>query len=333
MSELDKTTLFANGDAHIYGTIPLATTTKPESTIVLLGHDIAPYVQLTRIQKYGGVLLLWWPFAWSLTIAATTLNLSFFEFSSGLLYSFVFANLLRSAGCIWNDILDRDFDRQVERTKNRPLASGRATVKGALVFLLMHLVFLVAMLHPLNQFARIVGFFAIFFFPGLYPLMKRITYWPQAWLGLTMNIGVPLTWAAISGECPTPALVFYAGTWAWCIWYDTIYACQDKKDDVNAGIKSTAVLFDSYTKVILAFFGMITFGCFSVAGYLNGSHWTYYVVTVLGGMAHFGWQWSKVDLDSPKSCWKMFTSNAFSFGYVIWTGLLIEYIMTAYMRL
>ncbi|KAG2014207.1 4-hydroxybenzoate polyprenyl transferase [Coprinopsis cinerea AmutBmut pab1-1] len=330
INDLDKT--IPNELPHSdYGAIATPTTPKSKQAIIYLCYDITPWVQLTRIQKYGGALLLFWPFAWSLTIAATALKLPLPTYLVYLGYCFVFANLLRSAGCIWNDILDRDLDRQVERTKNRPLASGAATVKGALVFLSIHLVFLVAMLEPLNTFARAVGLIAIFILPGLYPLMKRITYWPQAWLGLAMNAGVPLTWASLTGQCSSPDLVFFAGTWAWCIWYDTIYACQDKKDDVSAGIKSTAVLFDQYTKAILVFFGILTFGCFSAAGYLNGASYPYYFVTILGGITHFVWQLRGVNLDNPKSCWKMFASNAYSFGYIMWGGILIEYLMSVFL--
>ncbi|EAU82425.2 4-hydroxybenzoate polyprenyl transferase [Coprinopsis cinerea okayama7 len=278
INDLDKT--IPNELPHSdYGAIATPTTPKSKQAIIYLCYDITPWVQLTRIQKYGGALLLFWPFAWSLTIAATALKLPLPTYLVYLGYSFVFANLLRSAGCIWNDILDRDLDRQV----------------------------------------------------GLYPLMKRITYWPQAWLGLAMNAGVPLTWASLTGQCSSPDLVFFAGTWAWCIWYDTIYACQDKKDDVSAGIKSTAVLFDQYTKAILVFFGILTFGCFSAAGYLNGASYPYYFVTILGGITHFVWQLRGVNLDNPKSCWKMFASNAYSFGYIMWGGILIEYLMSVFL--
>ncbi|KAH6890103.1 prenyltransferase [Coprinopsis sp. MPI-PUGE-AT-0042] len=276
----------------------------PRPAMSLLGHDITPYVQLTRVQKYGGVLLIFWPF--------------------------VIINIHSGAGCIWNDILDRDFDRQVERTKSRPLASGVVKVQGALIFLSVHLILLVAMLYPLNKFARKIGLLTIFFFPGLYPLMKRVTYWPQAWLGFAMNMGIPLTWAAISGACPRSASVFFAGAWAWSIWYDTIYACQDKKDDVNVGIKSTAVLFDQYTRQILALFGATILGCFAMAGYLSHLHWAYYAVTIVGALAHLTWQLKTVDLDSPKSCWKMFAANAYSFGSVVYSGLLVEYLCSAY---
>lgn len=145
-----------------------------------------------------------------------------------------------------------------------------------------------------------------------------------------MNMGIPLTWAAISGAFPRSASVFFAGAWAWSIWYgeymckcllvaqkltftiDTIYACQDKKDDVNVGIKSTAVLFDQYTRQILALFGATILGCFAMAGYLSHLHWAYYAVTVVGALAHLVWQLKTVDLDNPKSCWKMVSLSTMS---------------------
>jgi len=234
---------------------------------------------------------------------------------------------LAGGGCIWNDIVDIDIDAKVERTKNRPLPTGRVSVPEALVFMSVHLVLMVIMLYPLKHVALLLGLLAIGPLPGIYPFMKRITYWPQAWLGIALNVGAPFGSAIFTGEVSKESLVLAIGGWSWTIWYDTIYACQDKKDDVKAGVKSTALLFGAYTKPILFLFGSLLVGSWLYCGIANGSHVCYFVSTVVGGAFLLLKQIWNVDLDTPKSCLETFQNNGLLIGPVVWVGFLADYLM------
>jgi len=230
------------------------------------------------------------------------------------------------AGCIWNDILDREFDRQVERTKNRPIASGAISVPGALVFLFIHLAIMFRMIWSFDPVAFQFGVISIVVLPGIYPFMKRITYWPQAWLGLAMNVGAPMAWLGVGHGLPPSILTLYAGCWAWTMWYDTIYACQDKRDDVKAGVKSTAILFGAYIKPILAAFASALVISLWVAGQMNNMGIYYKAISVGGGALYLAIDMLTVDLDSPESCWASFHRNGFQFGSLVWAGVLADYI-------
>ncbi|KAG6817819.1 hypothetical protein H0H87_003227 [Tephrocybe sp. NHM501043] len=157
--------------------------------------------------------------------------------------------------------------------------------------------------------------------------MKRVTYWPQAWLGIAINIGISMAWATTTATIPANSLVLSAGCFFWTLWYDTIYACQDKKDDVQAGVKSTALLFGSRVKQILAVFGMVFMTALTISGIMNGQSLAFFLLSVLGGSLHMIWQLYSVDVDSPKSCWRTFEINGFYFGAVIEMGLLLDYIL------
>ncbi|KAL0952691.1 hypothetical protein HGRIS_006930 [Hohenbuehelia grisea] len=233
------------------------------------------------------------------------------------------------AGCIWNDILDRDFDAKVERTKTRPLASGQITVFGALVFLLVHLSILVAMVWDSNEVLWRVSLLGIFPLPGIYPLMKRIMYWPNAWLGVAINIGVPIASAALTGQITKSAQCLLFACWSWTVWYDTIYAAQDKRDDITAGVKSSAILFEPYgLKNVLSIFGLAFVGSLVTAGVLNGHGLPFYLAAVGCGGLHLAIQLYHVDLDSPKSCHQAFESNGYMFGFIIWSGFFLDYILS-----
>ncbi|KAJ7242034.1 4-hydroxybenzoate polyprenyl transferase [Mycena rebaudengoi] len=272
-------------------------------------------------------MLVFWPYAWGLTMTARAVMLPFPRFCYLLLCGFIGAALShRSAGCVWNDILDRKFDRQVERTKLRPIASGRISVLAAVAFLWAHLGIMLWMVWDVNSLAWKIATVTMFPLAGLYPLMKRITDWPQAWLGISMNAGVAMAWAFLTGSIPRSAISLFAGTWAWTIWYDTIYACQDKKDDVKAGIKSTALLFGSSVKVVLAFFASLMMSGLVGAGVLNNHQLPYFIFSVFGASIYLAVQLYAVDTDSPKSCWRAFHRNGFNLGALIWTGFLADYI-------
>ncbi|KAJ6481025.1 4-hydroxybenzoate polyprenyl transferase [Mycena sanguinolenta] len=303
---------------------------KSHSLTHTIGARLRPWIDLTRVSFFAGTMLVFWPYAWGLTMAARTANVPIAQFFYLLFCGFVGASLSHSAGCVWNDILDRNFDRQVERTKGRPLASGEISVREAFIFLWAHLGIMLWMVQDVNDLAWKIALVAMFPLAGMYPVMKRITYWPQAWLGISImiNAGGIMAWAFITGTIPTSALALFGGTWAWTIWYDTIYACQDKKDDVKAGVKSTALLFGNSIKAVLALFAFMMMSGLILAGILNGHELPYFLLSVGGGSVYLAVQLYAVDTDSPKSCWAAFHRNGFHLGALIWSGFLVDYIWT-----
>ncbi|TFK56929.1 UbiA prenyltransferase [Heliocybe sulcata] len=236
---------------------------------------------------------------------------------------FAGSTLLHCAACTINDICDRDFDAQVERCKNRPLVSGAVSMFGAWVFLFLQVaVFFWALSYvPMNAF--LCGSFGVFPLHAFYPLMKRVTNWPQAWLGLAMNWGLPTAWliAAPNDYQYPPVWALTFGTLCWTIVYDTIYACQDRKDDVKAGVNSTAVLFGDYVKPILSMFAAMFVATLAYAGYATGQGWVYYTVSVGGCAAHLLWQLVTLDTEDPQDCWNKFDANGY-LGYVVLAGQL-----------
>ena len=264
---------------------------------------LRPWLKLARVDRPIGVWLLMWPCWWAAGLAAD----GAWPDPRLLVLFAVGAFVMRAAGCVINDIMDRDFDARVARTKTRPLASGAISVPGALAFLTLLLLAGLAVLVQLDQAAILVGA-ASLGLVALYPFMKRITYWPQLFLGLTFSWGALVGWAAVKGELGLPALVLYAGCIAWTIGYDTIYAHQDKEDDVAIGVKSTALRFGGKTKPwVSGFYTLFMLGLI-VAGGLAGLAWPFYVL-LLAVAAHFVWQVRTADLDDPRSCQKRFVSN------------------------
>lgn len=289
--------------------------------------DIWRWIELSRVHKFAGSMLIVWPCTWGMTMAARPLSLPLHTYATNFTYGLVGAALLHSAGCVWNDILDREFDRQVERTKHRPIADGRVSVQGALVFLAMHLVLLLALLWPLNTLAWKLGLITIFPLAGIYPLMKRVTYWPQAWLGLAINAISLVAWSALRAQLHFASGALMVGLWCWTLYYDTIYACQDKRDDVQAGVKSTALLFGGHVKRILAVFATSLVTCLAVVGALNNQGIPYFILTVGGAAVHLTMQLRNLDVDDPKSCLDAFESNGFTLGEIVWGGLFVDYIL------
>jgi len=264
-----------------------------------------PYVRLMRLDRPIGTWLLLFPCWWSLAMASPG-----FDWGT-LYYAALFAVgavVMRGAGCTVNDIADRDFDAQVERTRNRPIASNQISRRQALVFLAGQLLVGLLVLVQFQPFAIMVGVASLaLVFP--YPLMKRFTDWPQAWLGLTFNWGALLGWAAVRGTIELPALALYGAGLFWTLGYDTIYAHQDKEDDVMVGIKSTALTLGDATKQWLwVFYGM------AVAGYGAGVSWVFYPLLALAG-AHLAWQAWIVDVDNSALCLDIFRSNRW-FGWL-----------------
>ncbi|KAI3428667.1 hypothetical protein D9Q98_007490 [Chlorella vulgaris] len=284
-----------------------------------LPQSWVPYAQLMRLDKPIGTWLLAWPCFWSICLAAPPGTLPDLRllalFGSG-------AVLLRGAGCTVNDLWDRELDKQVERTRSRPLAAGTVTPLQAVAFLGLQLSAGLAILLQLNPYSQLLGASSLALV-ATYPLMKRITGWPQAFLGLTFNWGALLGWAAVHGSCDWGVVLpLYASGVCWTLVYDTIYAHQDKADDTKAGIRSTALTFGARTKQYCAGFGAASVGLLALTGHMAGCGGAYYA-GVSSAAAHLAWQIGSVDLDSGLDCSRKFVSNT-QLGALVCGGILAD---------
>jgi len=263
-----------------------------------LPKRLRPYAHLARLDKPIGTWLLAWPCMWSIALAAPPGNLPDVKMLS--LFG-LGALLLRGSGCTVNDLLDRDIDQKVQRTKLRPIACGALTPFQGLCFLGFQLLLGLGVLLQLNNFSRILGASSLLLVAS-YPLMKRFTFWPQAYLGLTFNWGALLGWAAIKGNLDlTVVLPLYASGICWTLVYDTIYAHQDKEDDLKVGIKSTALRFGDQTQIWLSGFGVACISCLTLSGFNAAIGWPFYaVMTTAAG--HLAWQILTVDISSRADC-------------------------------
>ena len=212
-------------------------------------NQVKLFIELTRLTKPIGFMLLFWPCAWGLTLAYDFSN-SLNEYFFYLILFFLGSVLMRSAGCIVNDILDKEFDAKVFRTKNRPIASGKISIKLGLFYaaILCLLAFLVLINFNFFTILLALGSMPLAF---TYPLMKRFTYWPQLFLGVTFNYGLILGWTAVKGDLEIVPILFYVGAIFWTLGYDTIYGFQDIQDDEIIGLKSTAIKFKGNAKKFL----------------------------------------------------------------------------------
>jgi 4-hydroxybenzoate polyprenyltransferase len=270
---------------------------------------VRPYARLMRLDRPIGTWLLLWPCWWSLALAAPGWP------DPWLMALFaVGALVMRGAGCTVNDIADRDIDGRVARTATRPLPSGAVSLTQALVLLGVLLALGLAILVQLGIVAIWLGVAALPLI-GLYPFMKRITWWPQAWLGLTFNWGALIGWAAVTGTVGAPPLALYAAGIAWTLGYDTIYAHQDKEDDALIGVKSSARRLGEATRPWLYAFYAIAVALIGVAGWLAGLAWPFYLGLGLAA-AQLAWQAARVDIDAPADCLATFKSNK-------WLGLIV----------
>ena len=274
--------------------------------------NISPYIRLCRLDKPVGIWLLFWPCAVGMGLASQGMP----DLWQLLLFS-LGAVLMRSAGCVINDIWDRDYDKQVERTRNRPLASGELNTKQAIALLLVLLALslIVALLLPF-----IVLKICLFSLPlvVIYPLMKRFTYFPQVFLGITFNFGVLAGWACITGQVGLPAIIAYAALVFWTLGYDTIYAYQDKDDDVKAGIKSTALKFASNSRQILSVFYTVFILLMTLAGCYSEQGDFYYIILLIASL-QLAWQVITVDINNADDCLRKFKSNAW-LGFVLFVS-------------
>jgi 4-hydroxybenzoate polyprenyltransferase len=294
-----------------------------------------PYLRLARLDRPIGSWLLLLPCWWSLglaTIAAkstgsssTTISrfLSNFVLPNPmyLLLFFLGAFAMRGAGCTWNDIVDRDIDAQVARTRSRPIPSGQVSVTAAVVFLLLQAAVGLVVLLQFNTFAIATGV-ASLVIVAVYPFMKRITYWPQIVLGLAFSWGALMGWAAAFGRLDPPAVLLYAGSIAWVIGYDTIYAHQDREDDALVGLKSTALLFGPRTKLALALFYSAAVVLIGLAGWSAGAGFVFALGLCLFA-AHLAWQVWRLDINNPELCLGLFRSNRDA-GLILFGGLVLD---------
>ncbi|MBI1238895.1 MAG: 4-hydroxybenzoate octaprenyltransferase [Alphaproteobacteria bacterium] len=266
-----------------------------------------PYLRLARYDRPIGFWLLFWPCAAGAGLAfAAHMNIA--GLIAHLLLFGIGAIAMRGAGCTYNDIIDRDIDAKVARTRGRPIPSGEVSVLQALVFLVGQSFVGLFVLLQFNSLAIWLGLASLILVAS-YPFMKRITYWPQAWLGLTFNWGVLVAYAAGTVEITYPALFLYAGCFFWTIGYDTIYAHQDKEDDALIGVKSSALLLGPQTQTwLFIFYGLATLGVL-IAGQMTGGGIGHVILTLLFG-AHLLRQAILFDHDLPLTALRLFRSNA-----------------------
>ncbi|TFK28279.1 UbiA prenyltransferase [Coprinopsis marcescibilis] len=295
----------------------------------LVSEGVRPYLELIRLEKPTGTILMFWPFAWGLTMAAYTNQHPLQQYGKDIIKSFIAAFLLRSSACTINDIFDRKMDAGVERCRTRPLASGRVSVFAAVTYLfIQYALGVIFFLWTVdNQLALQVALFQLLPLFGIYPLMKRVTYWPQAWLGFAMNFGFITAWVSTTGSLDFRVLgAAMTGCWCWTMLYDTIYACQDMKDDVKMGVRSTAILWGSWIRPLLVLCGLGFISMLAFAGYINQQGPAYFVIGIGGTFLHLLWQYNTVDLGVPKSCWDNFNSNG-HLGWILWGGAFLDYLI------
>ena len=278
------------------------------------------FIELTRIKKPIGYMLLFWPCAWGLTLAfdfKENMNLYFFY----LILFFLGSVLMRSAGCIVNDIHDREFDGKVFRTKDRPIASGKVSVKLGIFYSISLCLFALLILINFNNLTIILalGSMPLAF---SYPLMKRFTYWPQLFLGITFNYGLILGWTSITEDLDIIAILFYFGAIFWTLGYDTIYGYQDIKDDEIIGLKSTSIKFKNRAKQFLFFCYTLLSILFLVGGYFMNFKYIYFVIFTIPLIHLFFFQLKKFNKNNPAECLKIFKSNNM-FGLIIFLNILI----------
>jgi len=285
-----------------------------------------PYLRLARLDRPIGSWLLLIPCWWSSALAALSLGApGVADFLPvlpvHLALFFVGAFAMRGAGCTWNDIVDRDLDRSVERTRSRPIPSGQVSVVQAAVFLLAQALVGLVVLMQFNAFAIATGI-ASLAIVAVYPFMKRITYWPQIVLGLAFSWGALMGWAAAFGSLDVRPLVLYAGSIAWVIGYDTIYAHQDREDDALIGIKSTALLFGDRTKPMLVVFFCLAVALIGLAGALAGEGALFWL-GLAAFAAHLAWQIVRLDIRDPDVCLAVFKSDRDA-GLILFAGMVAE---------
>lgn len=284
-----------------------------------------PYLKLARFDRPIGSWLLLFPCWWSLALAELSRGRPYPNLWYVLLF-LIGAFVMRGAGCTWNDIVDRNFDGRVARTAGRPIPSGQVSVWQALLFgIALSLVGFVVLLQ-FNSFTVWLGVASLGLI-AIYPLMKRLTFWPQIVLGLTFKWGALVGWAAVYGELSAAPLVLYAGCVLWTIGYDTIYAHQDKEDDALLGLKSTALRFGDATQSWVAGFYAGAVVLWAAAAFLAGAHLIFFTALALVGV-QLAWQVTTLDTEDPSNCLRRFRSNR-DVGWALFLGLIADMAISA----
>jgi 4-hydroxybenzoate polyprenyltransferase len=280
------------------------------------------FVELTRLSKPIGFMLLFWPCSWGLAYAySIDQNIDLFIYY--LILFFLGSVLMRSAGCIVNDIVDKDFDKKVKRTKKRPLAAGKITVKHSLIYVLILCILAFLILIQFNFLTILLGMGSMIF-AFSYPFMKRVTYWPQLFLGITFNWGLVMAWAAVNNNITIEIITLYISAIFWTLGYDTIYGAQDMSDDEIIGLKSTSVKFKNNIKL---FIGMSYLINVLLLTYLFKTDigYNFFSVLLFFFIITLFYQIFKFNKNQPKSCLKMFKINNISGLSLLTSILLINY--------
>ena len=265
------------------------------------------FIELTRLKKPIGYMLLYWPCLWGLTLVYD-FNNEIYTYTKYLVFFLLGSILMRSAGCIVNDIVDKKFDKKVERTKNRPIASGQVSTNLALVYTLVLCFFAFLVLINFNLLTIILAF-ASMPLAFTYPLMKRFTYWPQLFLGITFNYGLILAWTSINNDISITPILFYFGAIFWTLGYDTIYGYQDIKDDEIIGVKSTSIKFKNNPKSFLILCYSIFFVLLILVGVLMQFSNIFYLTLTITFLHLFFYQIKFLNTKIPENCMKIFKSN------------------------
>ena len=283
-------------------------------------NQLKLFIELTRLKRPIGYMLLFWPCSWGLTLS--------YDFSSGLdfylLYLLLFflgAVLMRSAGCIINDIVDKDFDKKVFRTKNRPIASGKVSLLRGFTYASILCLFALLILINFNSLTIILALCSMPL-AFSYPLMKRFTYWPQLFLGITFNYGLILGWTSVQNNISIFPIILYFGAIFWTLGYDTIYGFQDIKDDEIIGLKSTSIKFKSNPIIFLYLCYTIFISSLILIGFLEDFSKLYFISLIMIVLQMYYFQLRKFKKDSPSECLEIFKSNNF-LGTLVFLILLV----------
>ena len=283
-------------------------------------QNIKLIIELTRLNKPIGFMLLFWPCLWGLTLSYNfDLSLAIFIFY-GVLF-FLGSILMRSAGCIVNDICDKNFDKLVERTKNRPIASGKISIRLAIIYAAVLCIIAFLVLINFNKFTILMALISIPL-AFTYPLMKRFTYWPQLFLGITFNYGLVLAWISIKNDISLIPIIFYLGAIFWTLGYDTIYGYQDIKDDEIIGVKSTSIKFKNNPKKFILICYLTFIASLILIGVLMKFNLFYFLFLIIPIFQLIFFQIYKLNMNEPMSCLTKFKSNNF-IGLIIFVNLLI----------
>jgi len=286
---------------------------------------LIPYLKLARADRPIGFFLLAFPCFWSVALAARSLGEAYPDPWLLILFA-VGALVMRAAGCTYNDLIDRDIDAQVARTRGRPLPSGQVSARSAIFFMIALSLVGLAVLLSFNSFTIWLGL-GVLPVVALYPFVKRFSYWPQAVLGLAFSWGALLGWTSVLARLDWPAIVLYVGAVAWTIGYDTIYAHQDREEDGILGLKSTALRFGRTTRTWLAALYVLAWLALTMAGVMAHAGTAFLLGMVAAG-GHLAWQVVTLDIDDPENCLTRFRSNR-DFGALVLGAILIDMFLAA----